>query len=89
MILRSLAAEGAPFSSQIVTGFSLRSDLRNAIFNIGRLGALLPKQGKKACQDSRSWHANRGPEVTAHGIEVPLTLLSLWFVRRDVFGSCS
>ena len=57
VILGSLAAEGALFSSQIVTGFGVRCDLRKSMPKLAHVGQFLPKQ-KKERQDQKSWHAN-------------------------------
>ena len=58
VILGSLAAEGAPFSSQIVTDFDVRCDLRKSMSKLAHVGQFLPPPTKKRAPRPKSWHAN-------------------------------
>jgi hypothetical protein len=57
--LGSEAAEGAPFSTQIVLGTGVRLDLRRIMFEDRSFGVvLLPSPKKRDAKTARSWHAN-------------------------------
>jgi hypothetical protein len=77
VIFGSEAADGAPFSSHVVLGTGVRSDLRRIMFEDRSYGAVLPQE-KKCPKTIKSWHANRAPLLTTRGIidkrSLPLTL---------------
>ena len=58
VILGSEAAEGAPFSSQIVLGTGVRFDLRRFMLEDRRNSVVHAELGEINAKTIKSWHAN-------------------------------